>query len=289
MREERRGDGVDDGPGPWPLWLHSMATPDTDAAGCLAVAHELGLDGIELIVADDYPAALPQAASPAEAAAVSSVADGLGLRVGALCSYARDIDHEAATDRQNTADALRRAVDLAAALGAGHVRVLAGHDRPAEERPDAVRRAAETLRGLAPHAQAAGVSLNVENHMDTLATSAKATRELVDAATAPAVGVLYDQANLAIMAAEPATVAVDLQRELIRHVHVKNFVPAGDGRRPVGLAEGTVDWPATLRLLDGYTGALTFEYERRWYPDQLPPAQIGLRADRDLLRSLTTG
>lgn len=273
----------------WPLWLHSMATPETDAAGCLEIAHRLGLDGVELIVADDYPAALPSGASPAEAAAVAAVADGLGLRVGALCSYARDLDAESAAARRATADALRRAVDLGVAVGARHVRVLAGHDRPPADRLTAVRHAAATLRDAAGHADQAGVSLNVENHMDTLATSAAATRALVDAAAAPSVGILYDQANLAIMAAEPAAVAVDVQRELIRHVHVKNFVRSGghDGRTPVGLADGEVDWPATLRLLDEYTGALTLEYERRWYPGVLPPAEVGLVADLELLRSLS--
>lgn len=271
------------------LWLHSMATPETDAVGCLGVAHRLGLDGIELIVAGDYTAALAETATPAQVAAVVAAADGLGLRVGALCSYARDIDAESAAGRRATADALRRAVDLAAALGAAHVRVLAGHDRPAGERPDAVRRAATTLHEVAGFAHAAGVSLNVENHMDTLATSAAATRDLVLSTASPAVGVLYDQANLAIMGAEPAAVAVELQRELIGHVHVKNFVPAGTDRRPVPLADGEVDWPATLRLLDGYTGALTFEYERRWYPGALPPAEIGLPVDRDFARALLTG
>lgn len=275
--------------GRWPLWLHSMATPETDVAGCLELARRLGLDGVELIVADDYPAALPTAAGTAAAADVAAAADGLGLRVGALCSYARDLDDESAAARRATADALRRAVDLAAAAGAGHVRVLAGRDRPAAHRADAAGRAAATLHDVAAHAEPAGVSLNVENHMDTLATSAAATRALVDAAAAPAVGILYDQANLAIMAAEPPADAVRVQRELIRHVHVKNFVRSGgfEGRTPVGLTAGDVDWPATLRLLDGYTGALTLEYERRWYPALLPPADVGLAADVALLRSLS--
>jgi sugar phosphate isomerase/epimerase len=268
------------------LWLHSMATPETDATGCLEIAHRLGLDGVELIVADDYPAAV---ATSAEAAAVASVADGLGLQIGALCSYARDLDDESVAAREATADALRRAVDLAVGAGARHVRVLAGYDRPAADRPAAVRRAAATLHEVAGHAEQAGVSLNVENHMDTLATSAAATRALVDAVATASVGILYDQANLAIMAAEPAAVAVGLQRELIRHVHVKNFVRSSghEGRTPVGLAAGEVDWPATLRLLDGYTGALTVEYERRWYPGVLPPAAVGLVADVELLRSLS--
>ncbi|PZF83322.1 sugar phosphate isomerase/epimerase family protein [Jiangella anatolica] len=270
----------------WPLWLHSMATPETDVAGCLAIAHRLGLDGVELIVADDYPAAL---SSQMDAARAAAMADGLGLRVGVLCSYARDLDDESAAVRDATADALRRAVDLAAAAGAGHVRVLAGRDRPADDRPDAASRAAATLHAVAAHAGPAGVSLDVENHMDTLATSAAATRQLVDAVAAPAVGILYDQANLAIMAAEPPADAVGVQRELIRHVHVKNFVRSDgfEGRTPVGLAAGEVDWPVTLGLLDGYTGALTLEYERRWYPDVLPPADVGLVADLELLRSLS--
>ena len=267
-----------------PLWLHSMATPETDAVGCLWIAHRLGLDGVELIVDDEYPAALRLRARRDEVARVVGAAAKLGLRIGALCSYVRDIDADSEHRRRTAVDELRRTVELATAVGAGHVRVLAGHDHDGAARPAAVGRAAQSLAEASRHAGVAGVSLNVENHMDTLATSARATRELVEAAAAPCVGVLYDQANLAIMDAEDAAAAVRVQGPLIRHVHLKNFLPPAADRRPVGLAAGVVEWTAVLPLLAGYTGAMTLEYERRWYPRHLPPAELGLPADIDFVR-----
>ncbi|WP_162606027.1 sugar phosphate isomerase/epimerase family protein [Jiangella aurantiaca] len=270
----------------WELWLHSMATPETDAVGCLRVAQRLGLDGVELIVDEEYPAALPLDAGSAVMNAVGVVAADLGLRVGALCSYVRDIDADSEHRRRAAVDELRRTVDLATAVGAAHVRVLAGHDHDGDVRPAAVRRAARSLAEASEHAGEAGVSLNVENHMDTLATSARATRQLVEAAAAPAVGILYDQANLAIMAAEGAATAVRLQASYIRHVHLKNFLPGVPERRPAGLAAGVVDWRTVLPLLGFHCGAVTFEYERRWFPDQLPPAELGLPPDIAWLRGI---
>ncbi|NEE03481.1 sugar phosphate isomerase/epimerase family protein [Phytoactinopolyspora halotolerans] len=263
-----------------------MATPDADAIGCLRVADQLELDGIELIIDDDYPCAVRTSASTAQVGEIAGAAGDLGLRVAALCSYTRDIDVASEQHRRRAVDELRRATDLAAEIGARHVRVLAGRDRPNDERADAMARAAATLTEVAGYARPAGINLNVENHMDTLATTAAATRELVAAAASPAVGVLYDQANLAIMRAEDPATAVQLQEPFIRHVHLKNFLPAEGGRRPVGLDAGKVDWNSTLRLLDGYTGTMTFEYERRWFRDQLPPVETVLHEDRDLVLSV---
>lgn len=267
----------------WSLLLHSMATPDVGPRGCLESAHRLGLDGIELIVDDEYPCAIRPTAGNPQVTHVAEAAGDLGLRVAALCPYTRDIDAETDVDRRRAADELRRAVDLAAELGAEHIRVLGGNDRPDSERADATARAARTLADVGEYARLAGVNLNVENHMNTLATSAVATRDIVAASASPAVGILYDQANLAIMKSENPATAYQTQEPFIRHVHLKNFVPALGGRRPVGLDAGKVDWHATLRLLGGYTGTMTFEYERRWFPHQLPPVEAVLPDDRDLV------
>jgi L-ribulose-5-phosphate 3-epimerase len=270
------------------LLLHSMATPDSDPVGCLRIAAGLGLDGIELIVDRDYPSAVRPDAGAAALAALRRAADDLGLRIAALAPYDKSINTEPAEERAGAAAGLRRTVDLAHALGAEHVRVLPGVAVTPVRSAAALARAADTLRGLAGHATQAGVSLNLENHMDTMATTAARTRALAEAVGSPAVGILYDQANLTLMGAEPANEAVAAQWPLIRHAHVKNHVPEGADRRPVGLGEGVVDWRSTVRALlrAGYTGAFAFEYERRWYPGLLPPPEIGLPADRDLLRAL---
>jgi sugar phosphate isomerase/epimerase len=55
---------------------------------------------------------------------------------------------------------------------------------------------------------------------------------------------------------------------------------------PVG--DGIIPWPAIIAALsrDGYRGCLSLEYERRWFPDQLPPAELGLARSRDALQAM---
>jgi L-ribulose-5-phosphate 3-epimerase len=268
------------------LLLHSMGTPDRDAVGCLDAAADLGLDGIELIVDEEYPSAVSLAGSQSARLSLRHEATARNLRIVALTSYVRGLDDEEEAPRRSAIASLKRTIDIALELGSTCVRVLGGASASDElSFRTATARFGEALHEVGEHVRDSGVSLVVENHMDTLCVSAARTQALVDACHSEAVGVLYDQANLSIMHAEDPAEAVPIMAESIRHLHVKNFVPTATDRIPVGLAHGVVDWADVFSRLQDYDGAITFEYERRWYPE-LPPPETGLKADRDFLRSL---
>ena len=38
---------------------------------------------------------------------------------------------------------------------------------------------------------------------------------------------------------------------------------------------------------DGYNGWLSLEYERRWHPDDIPDASIGMKQSADYLKNIT--
>ena len=62
----------------------------------------------------------------------------------------------------------------------------------------------------------------------------------------------------------------------IGHVHVKDAVELSPtGFRPVLLGEGEVPVREALRLLlqTGYSGALSFEWEKAWYPE-IPEPEV---------------
>ena len=74
--------------------------------------------------------------------------------------------------------------------------------------------------------------------------------------------------------------------------------PAGRAeqfRRLVEAARGPAEVAskAGVRLAElkrtGYEGWLSIEYERRWYPDLLPPAKIGMQASAETLRRILHG
>lgn len=268
-----------------PLLLHSMATPELDAVGCLATAAELGLQGIELIVDDAYPAAISLGSKTSERIALRHEAVARNLQILSVSSYERNLDSADASVRASAQDAIRRTLDLAVDLGAEHIRVLAGGELGHRDFTETSRLFGEALHSLGEDASDMGVSLDVEIHMDTLASTAAGTAVLVDAAASAGVSALYDQCNLAIMGAESPTDAIAELGGRVRHMHVKNFVPTPTDREPVGLVDGVVDWPDVFSRMTDYDGPITLEYERRWYP-ALPPAGVGLLADRDLVRSL---
>jgi sugar phosphate isomerase/epimerase len=61
-------------------------------------------------------------------------------------------------------------------------------------------------------------------------------------------------------------------------------------RRACPVGEGVVPRrKITARLVSsGYDGDLSFEYEKKWNPDQLPPSRIGLKASLSHIQGCLT-
>lgn len=57
------------------------------------------------------------------------------------------------------------------------------------------------------------------------------------------------------------------------------------------VGEGELDWPGILRAVkaQGYEGWLSLEYERRWHPDDIPDASIGMKQSAEYLRRIFPG
>ena len=211
-----------------------------------------------------------------------------GLVIAGLVPYAKDMNRPDPAARQKAVVDLKATVDMAAALDCPAIRVFGGHEVSPSEQGSALGWLAESLRDVGEYAQAARVLLNIENHMDTMATSAEMTMAIVRAVDLPNVGVLYDQANLAFMGSEEYEIAIALQAPRIQHIHVKDFFWYGAERVAAVVGHGILPWAAIIQSLTqlGYDGFYSLEYERRWYPDQLPPPALGMKHCLDFLRAL---
>jgi sugar phosphate isomerase/epimerase len=161
------------------------------------------------------------------------------------------------------------------------------------------------MRTLGDIAMKSGVTLIIENHFNTMTLTAAQTTDVLKEISHPAVGALYDQANLAFTLAEGYEEAIELQKDFIRYVHVKDLVfkddkpefnafsvshPHENERNTISkvVGEGVIKWPEIIRSLEriGYDGWLSLEYERRWYPDQLPDASLGMKKGAKYLRDI---
>lgn len=265
---------------------HTMGTPELTPAAAIDLFARLELDGVELICTDGYQCGVALQTPEGELQALRRRAADQGLAIAGLVPYMKDMNSADGAARRRSIAEAKGAVDIAVKLGCPAVRILAGHEVPAAERDAALRRLAEALREIGEHARPAGVRLAIENHMDTMATSAAATMEIVRAVDLPNVGVLYDQGNLTHLGQEEYGPAIDLQWPHIHHVHAKDMLWLGSERRAAVMGDGIVPWPQIVRRLTalGYDGYYSLEYERRWSPDQLPPAEVGMRRGAELLR-----
>jgi sugar phosphate isomerase/epimerase len=282
-----------------------MGTPEYTVPEAVALFARMGLEGIEAICHGEYHSAIRPETPRAALRELRRRGEQLGIRFAGITPYVTDLNSPDPQVAAAQRDLLLRAIEIAHELGAPCVRTYPGRETGGPGREDRLRRLVEAVRIPADVAATAGVRLGFENHFNTLGDSAKATIRAVEAAGHPAIGIVYDQANLTMLGAEDFREAIALQAAYLVHVHAKDFrFKAERPRARSGavdalpgeanpticcvLGDGSIPWPGIIAELrrTGYDGWLSVEYERRWYPDLLPPAEIGMQAGADRLRRI---
>lgn len=283
-----------------------MGTPEYTVKEALELFKNIGLDGAEIVVQDGYRCAIPQQADLNELREIRETADRLGLRIIALTPYYSRFNDLDAGVREGEIQGIRRVIEYAKFLGANYIRIYAGNYAQTDTDPGGQKRAylVESMRRLGDAAQEAGVKLVMENHFNTMTVSAADSISVAREIGHPAVGILYDQANLTFTGNEPWEEALPLQFSKVCYTHVKDLVfragntgftssdvshPKEEERNVTTkiVGEGIIPWPAILQAMKdrGYDGWLSLEYERRWHPQDIPDASIGMKQSAAYLRS----
>ena len=278
------------------LFGHTLGTSHLDLDKALELFASVGLDGAEVIWQDGYRSGLAEG-DLEQARRIRRQARDLGLSIGCLTPYISGINSLDDAERERDVGRFLECLRTAELLQCPLVRVYAGEALESDRFGANVRWRwlVDSLARLADVASESGVVLAVENHFNTMTVSARDTARLVNEVASGAVGALYDQANLAFTHCEPFEEAIEVQKGLIRHVHIKDLIfvdetktfVAGSDVSRVDVAEravrsrvigdGTLDWPAIIRRLNevGYKGPYSFEYEYRWHPQDLPDPEEG--------------
>jgi len=265
---------------------HTMGTPDRTVPEAIDLFGDLGLDGVEIVCQEGYKCGITLQAPRGELQAIRKRAQDRGLEIVGLVPYLKDINSSNPRTRAKAVDDCIRAVDLSAYLECPAVRIFAGHAEEGSSGKAALQRLVDALGAVGEYAQQCGVRLNIENHMETMATSAARTIEIVHAVGRSNVGVIYDQANLSLMGQEEYDSAIPLQWPHIWHVHVKDFYWKANERCAALVGAGIVPWRKIVARLTelGYNGFYSLEYEKRWFPVQLPAAEVGMKRSAEFLR-----
>jgi sugar phosphate isomerase/epimerase len=263
---------------------HTMATPGKSAEEAIALFADCGFAGAELVCREGM--ALPPDTPLDTARQIADHARRLNCPVVTVTPYAWEINSADPGVAKEHRQLFRRACDLAAAMGARFVRAYGGKEVTGDGAPAAWTRTVEALRELAPYAAERQLTILVENHPGTMTRTGTATRQLLDEVARPNIRALYDPANVLDDTDEPWETTFSVQAGAIGYVHVKDFAVEDGKRQACCVGAGVVPWDQILPRLvaSGFDGCLSFEYEKMWYPEQLPEPETGLRRCADFVQ-----
>lgn len=291
----------------YPIAGHTMGTPEYTVCEAIELFRRIGADGAEIVVQDGYKSGLPTQCNRKLLEQVKQCAQDNHIQIIALTpynSYFNSLDEEV---RQKEIAAIQDVIGYCDFLRAKYIRIYGGNlvagdtDRLEERWAKLV----ESLRYLGDKVAERGITLVVENHFNTMAVSAKEGARLMEAVDHPAVRILYDQANLTFTENESYEEAIPIQQQYVAYMHVKDLefkegvaFTSSDVAHPKEeernvytriVGQGELKWPEILRMVKarGYDGWLSLEYERRWHPDDIPDASIGMKQCVEYLRSIS--
>ncbi|QEV18190.1 sugar phosphate isomerase/epimerase [Streptomyces alboniger] len=257
----------------------TLGVPGLAVADVVRLAAGHGYHGVELRAHPEEP--VHPGLGLVERADVVAEFKAAGVEILGIAGYARVAEPG---EDGPVLEELNSLVALARDLGAPFVRVFpgGGTEQSADE-ADAT--AARRLGTAARYAADAGVRILLETH-DSHRTGADLTRVLGTVGHRQ-VGALWDVMHTWLGGESPTDTFAALSPYL-GYVQVKDIASADD-KTPLALGTGTLPLAECLEVLsaESWDGWLCWEYEKRWYEDAAPLAQL-LGPGRDFLSRLVS-
>ncbi|HPO74530.1 MAG: sugar phosphate isomerase/epimerase [Armatimonadetes bacterium] len=240
--------------------------------------HEAGVTGLE-------PSVFRRSETPSWWGDLVSGAKDLGMEF-ACCVISCNLVGESEADRQAALDWVAQGVEISASLGCPTVLVAGSRPAPGMSNEEGRKVLAGALAKAAERAQGSGVTVTIEDFgvYPEFTCSSEHVLEVVQAAAHPNLKVTFDNGNF-LFADDTPVQAFPRLKELIRHVHIKDFAPGepGSGRRWVGTAIGSGQAMVreSLALVKGmeYKGWVSLEVS---IAPPLPEAVQAAKVVRDL-------
>ncbi|KML08196.1 sugar phosphate isomerase/epimerase family protein [Rossellomorea marisflavi] len=230
-------------------------------------AKKISLDGVELL--DFY---WKEEDSSSEIIEAKEALHDTGLVVSAY-DVSNNFVKESEEERAAEVEKILKGISVAKEFGTDIVRVFCGDLHGALTYEDGQQWIIDGLKACAPKAEAAGVTLAIENH-GLLAGKSRQVEDIIKNVDSPWVKSTFDTGNFLLVHEEPQLAFDRLKREIV-HVHFKDFREKEEGDGPgfkstqgvelVGTVpgDGQVDLSYIVDGLkqEGYEGWLSIEYE----------------------------
>ncbi|GEM_PF-1402315 len=291
---------------------HTMGAPQWDIYQVIKEFKKIGYDGIEVRVAADGQIN-SETITDAECRKIRAAADKEGMEFSCLVSYYQNFVN--LEMRDSVIKNLKRVAEIAHLLHCPLIRVYGGVEPfstaiPVEIKDakgkkqtvigsgtwfcDCWSRTVSGIREVAKYAATLGVGIAVETHVGSITMSIRDTVRLIQDINMANVGILFDYAWVELAGVESGAQAVYAAAPYIVHCHVKDWTL--EQRFPIKkksclMGKGTVRWAETLTALKevGYTGYVSDEYEKYWYPKELPSTEDGMGHNLNFVKSFVLG
>ncbi len=233
----------------------TFSTPELALGEVVATAARFGYDAVEPRLDARHAHGIEVAATPAERRAIRDTVARSPVKLACLATsltYANP-----ATRDERLAETHTR-IDLAGDLGVPCLRVFGGQIPAGITRDQAVATLVESLRTVADHAAARGVTLCMETHDDWCDPAHVA--QVLCTVNHPAIAANWDIMHPVRTGKASIEQSFAVLRPWIRHLHVHDGV--GQDLKLVPIGTGELDHRAALRLLldAGYTGCVSGEW-----------------------------
>ena len=261
---------------------HTMGAPKCDIYQVIDLFKAIGYDGIEVRVAADGQIN-SETITDDEAKKIYAAAQAKGMEFSCLTSYYQNFVKM--EEREGVIKNLKRVIEIAAILHCPLVRVYGGVEPFSQQGvwfSDCWTRTVDGIRRTAEYAAKFGVKICIETHIGSLTMSVRDVVRLIEDVNMANVGMLLDYAWVELAGVETGAEAIRKAARHIFHVHIKDWKL--ESRIPLKkksclMGEGTVRWEEALAELKkvGYTGYVSDEYEKYWYPQELPEPEVGMK------------
>jgi len=255
----------------FPIGFTTLGCPKWEWKTILSRAAEWGFAAIELrgLLGEMDLTKCPEFSPGRIGQSLADLA-ALDLRISDLGSSANLHEPDAAK-RQEQLDEAKRFIDLAGRLKSPFVRVFPDKWVQGEPHEATVDRIANGLRELGAYAKGSGVGVILETHGDF--PHSAPLLELMKKANTPDVGLLWDTHHTCAAGKEEPAETFKMIGSYVRHVHIKDSVPAGSEVRYVMTGTGKVPVREIVRTLatGSYRGIYSFEWEKAWVPQLEEP------------------